>query len=188
MSNTKTSQSPVRELPPLELAKKAGGCTPDLTTVCDWDRYVAGPGLGRMEAQAASHMFGTARAFLVRARWCDEILEEYVGLVHPGTIGVFLFRVRTRRLEIGDWGWVIAGNLPTGFVATQKAWSAPRALEIYADGLCRWAEAQQVQLAREKPSSERTSLLKTLDRLKITLGWVQNEILPAYAGDLALLR
>lgn len=184
-NTTRTStQNPTRVLQPLEYIMEDKRSTPDLTTVCDWDRYAAA-GLSRIEVQAASHLFGTARAFLVSAKWCDEILEEYVGLVHPGAIGVFLFRLSTRRTDIGEWGWVIAGNLPTGFIATRRAWSAPKALDLYVGGLGRWAGSQQLRAARESPSVQRTTALKSLERLKSALGFVQDEILPAYAIDLA---
>jgi hypothetical protein len=78
-----------------------------------------------------------ARNYLASFRWCGGIDEEFFGLGIGGIVGVFLFRIRPVG-AIDEWFWVIAGDLPSAYLVTDRASSPTQALEVYCELMEDW--------------------------------------------------
>ncbi|MDC3961311.1 hypothetical protein [Polyangium jinanense] len=82
-------------------------------------------------------MLETARSYVTSFGWCDGIEEEFFGLGIGGIVGVFLFRIRPVG-AIDEWLWVIAGDLPSAYLVTDRAASPTEALEVYCELMEDW--------------------------------------------------
>ncbi|MFO0444160.1 MAG: hypothetical protein ACK50F_07775, partial [Betaproteobacteria bacterium] len=73
--------------------------------------------------------------------WCKEILEEYVGLLAAGIVGIFLFRISPSRPDVDEWLWVIVGDLPPTYLTCDRCPNPATALDGYIGAMSEWVEA-----------------------------------------------
>lgn len=85
-------------------------------------------------------MLAEARAYLLRQRWCGSIADTYWGDGVGGVVAVFLFRVAMHGSQNTreEWVWVICGDVPTMYLATDELHEPGQALGRYCDLLEEW--------------------------------------------------
>lgn len=76
--------------------------------------------------------------FLLSFSWCVSILETYIGDGVGGIVAVFLFRFLSARLDIDEWIWVVVGDLPSAYFATDDLKSPCEVLEAYIEHRNLW--------------------------------------------------
>jgi hypothetical protein len=79
--------------------------SPDLSRVVEWSKYLA---VQKEDVAEMNSMYQDAREFLEFYDWCSEIKESFIGMLYPGIVAVFLFRVVPFRQDVDEWIWVIA--------------------------------------------------------------------------------
>ena len=82
-----------------------------------------------------------AREYLASFKWCAGILESYHGVVIPGVLGVFLFKIMPARQEVDEVLWVVVGDLPPAYLVTDDASTPEEALREYVREMRAWAAA-----------------------------------------------
>ncbi|MDI1452115.1 hypothetical protein [Polyangium sp. 6x1] len=122
-----------------------------------------------------------ARTYLASFTWCAGIEEEFFGLGIGGIVAVFLFRIR-RVGATDEWLWVIAGDLPSAYLVTDRAASPTQALEVYCELMEDWIRAvrrggnlRDVFPVQANPSSANADLLEK------RILFLRGKIIPAFA-------
>jgi hypothetical protein len=122
-----------------------------------------------------------ARSYLASFTWCAGIEEEFLGLGIGGIVAVFLFRIRPVG-AIDEWLWVIGGDLPSGYLVSDRAASPARALEVYCEMMEDWIRAvrrdgnlRDVFPVMAKPTSANADLLEK------RIVFLRRKIIPAFA-------
>jgi hypothetical protein len=72
--------------------------------------------------------------------WCKAVLDSYFGGGVAGVFAVFLLHIVPARDGIGDWMWVVVGDIPPAFLPLEDADSAQMVFETYLRGMSRWVE------------------------------------------------
>ena len=157
----------------------------DLSKVFEWSQYFANAGSLDPDAPSIQKLHDEALAFLEYYDWCGKITEEYVGLVHPGIVGVFLFKFVPTRERVDEWVWVITGDLPPAYITCEDSPNPATALDAYVGAMLEWVQAAEEGAAIEQlipvnvePSKENAA------RLRTRLNFLDQKILSGYAEDL----
>lgn len=159
--------------------------TPDLKNLHDWKSYLAEARRAGLDAVEMAFMRADARAFLARREECGAILDEYVGMIHPGIVGVFLFKMVPTREDTGEWGWVIVGGLPPAYINLRNPASAAAALDIYIGAMMNWLDAVERGGSTGRFEAVNVELTQqVLARLKAGLHYLDHKILSRYVGQL----
>jgi hypothetical protein len=122
-----------------------------------------------------------ARNYLTSFAWCTRIEEEFLGLGIGGIVAVFLFRIRPVG-AVDAWLWVIAGDLPSAYLVTDRAASPVQALEVYCELMEDWIRA--VRRGRPSPRdafpvmAEPTS--ENADLLENRVALLRTKVIPAF--------
>jgi hypothetical protein len=126
-------------------------------------------------------MYKQAMTFIQGQRWCKQVEDVYVGLIHPGIVAVFLFRVEPSRPEVDEWMWVVVGDLPPAYVASEDCLTPGSALDGYIGEMDDWVRAveegrpiDEVIPVNAPPTSE------FAQRLKARLDFLHERILPLH--------
>ncbi|MCG3190497.1 MAG: hypothetical protein LKCHEGNO_03230 [Burkholderiaceae bacterium] len=82
-----------------------------------------------------------AKEYLLYYDWCKDILEEYVGLIVDGIVGIFLFRISPSRPGVDEWLWVIVGDLPPAYITCDRCPNPATALDGYIGAMSEWVDA-----------------------------------------------
>lgn len=111
---------------------------PDLTTLLPAKNL-----RGEDEAQTRElrALFAEAEQYLLSFKWCSGIRESYAGLILPGVVGVFLFRIRPAKPGVDEWIWVVVGDLPPAYLTAELSYSVVEALEAYVAEMQAWVDA-----------------------------------------------
>lgn len=155
---------------------------PDLSKVVEWSKYLA---VQRENVADMNSLHQEATEFLQFYDWCSEIKESFVGMLYPGVVAVFLFKIVPSRRNVGEWVWVIVGDLPPAYLTTDECPNPATALDGYIGAMLEWVDAAQEgkSVAELIPvnvpaTSENAEMLKT--RLK----FLDERILSRYQNDL----
>ncbi|MFM9927484.1 hypothetical protein VLK31_31210 [Variovorax sp. H27-G14] len=158
---------------------------PDLSKTFEWSKYFANAGWVDPDARSIEKLHTEARIFLEYYDWCETITEEYVGMVYPGIVGVFLFRFLPARKGVDEWVWVITGDLPPAYITCEDSPNPATALDSYIGAMLEWIRAidegaptGQLIPVNVAPSKENAA------RLKTRLEFLDEKILSGYAEDL----
>lgn len=81
-----------------------------------------------------------AKLYCTSFSWCDAVLESYFGGGVAGVFAVFLLHIFPARDGIGDWMWVVVGDVPSAYLPLDDAESAEKVFEQYLNGMSRWVE------------------------------------------------
>lgn len=111
---------------------------PDLSKVAEWSEYIAAQHEG---TEDMTSMYQEAREFLEFYDWCTEILESYVGILYPGIVGVFLFRIVPATPGVDEWIWVIVGDIPPAYLTVDQCPNPATALDGYIGAMQEWVKA-----------------------------------------------
>ena len=113
---------------------------PDLSKVLKWSNYVSNL---TDEVDNVLELHREAKGFLILFDWCLEIMEEYAGIIYPGIVGVFLFRIRPLSEEIDEWIWIIVGDLPPAYITCEECPNPATAIDAYIGAMSQWVEAAE---------------------------------------------
>ena len=158
---------------------------PDLSKTFEWSKYFTHAVALDPDARSIEKFHTEARAFLEYYEWCEKITEEYVGLVYPGIVGVFLFRFIPTRKGVDEWVWVITGDLPPAYITCEDSPNPATALDAYIGAMLEWVQAAEEGASTDQlipvnvePSKENAV------RLRTRLDFLDEKILSGYAEDL----
>lgn len=90
------------------------------------------------EFRLLRHMAREAENYLQGFSWCKSIREAYFGGGYGGIVAVFFFRIVPSKPRIGEWFWVIMGDLPPAWLSIDRSTSPSEALENYIWEMSRW--------------------------------------------------
>ena len=113
---------------------------PDLTKVIPWSKFLE---LDFEDLDAAQDYYERARDYLEYYDWCLEITESYAGMIYPGIVGVFLFKIVPDE-RADDWYWVVVGDLPPAYLVVDICPNPAAALDGYIGEMQLWVEAAAV--------------------------------------------
>ena len=102
------------------------------------------------ETRLAGVSIAAARSYISGFRWCSKIVEQYVGLLFPGVLGVSLFEIVPAR-NAPPWVWIITGDLPPAYlnVDPNVTPNAANALDCYVGHMRAWVDAIRDQKSLE---------------------------------------
>lgn len=154
---------------------------PDLTKVVSWENYRA----STTDLSDAELMYGEARDFIEFYSWCESIDESHVGMLFPGIIGVFLFKIGHSREDVDGWVWVVVGDVPPAYITCEHAPNPATALDGYLGAMEDWVAAAESGAPVEHlipvnaPASKETA-----DMLRSRIAFLDQRILSQYQVDL----
>lgn len=156
--------------------------SPDFSKVVEWSKYLVTQQEGVEEMNG---MYQEAREFLEFYDWCAEIQESYVGLLYPGVVAVFLFRIVPARKDIDEWIWVIVGDLPPAYLTADGCPNPATALDGYIGAMMEWVDAaQKGESVAELIPVNVPATKANGDALKRRLDFLDEKILTEYQNDL----
>lgn len=158
---------------------------PDLSKTFEWSKYFTNAGALDPDARSIEKLHAEARTFIEYYDWCEKITEEYVGLIYPGIVGVFLFRIVPTRKDVDEWVWVVTGDLPPAYITCEDSPNPATALDAYIGAMLEWVQAAEEGASTDQlipvnvePSKENAV------RLRTRLNFLDANILSGYAEDL----
>ena len=81
-----------------------------------------------------------AESFLRPFSWCAEILGCYFGGGSGGVLAVFLFNIGPTKPVVGQWIWIVVGDIPYAYLPLEDAETPAIAFKKYLLGMGRWVE------------------------------------------------
>lgn len=154
----------------------------DLQKVVEWTKYLEAQKEGISDIEK---MYIEAKVFLEFYNWCGEILEAYVGMLHIGIVGVFLFKIAPTRKDVDEWVWVIVGDIPPAYMTAEESPNPATALDSYIGAMSAWVSAAKNResvsnlIPVNVPATE-----KNAELLKKRLVFLDERILSEYEADL----
>lgn len=126
-----------------------------------------------------------AKEYLLYYDWCKEILEEYVGLLAVGIVGIFLFRISPSRPDVDEWLWVIVGDLPPTYLTCDRCPNPATALDGYIGAMSEWVEAaSKGESVAELIPVNVPATPDNAAMLRSRLDFLDQRVLPDYREDL----
>jgi len=154
----------------------------ELSKVVEWFEYLAAQ---QQDVAEMSSMYQEAREFLEFYDWCSEIRESYVGMIYPGIVAVFLFRIVSARDDVDEWIWVIVGDLPSAYITTDECPNPAAALDGYIGAMLEWVDAtQKGKSVAELIPVNVPATKENANMLKTRLDFLDERILSEYQEDL----
>lgn len=156
--------------------------TPDLTKVVEWSTYLA---TQQDDVAEMNAMYQEAREFLEFYDWCSDIKESFIGMLYPGILAVFLFRIVPVGQNIDEWVWVIVGDLPPAYLTVDECPNPATALDGYVGAMLEWVEAaQKGRSVAELIPVNVAATKENANTLKTRLDFLDDKILSEYQDDL----
>jgi len=85
-------------------------------------------------------MAADSKTYLEGFAWCQNVLECYFGDGVGGIFAVFFFRIQPKDETIGDWIWVMWGDVPPAYLPLADCSSPCEAFRKYIRGMSKWAD------------------------------------------------
>jgi len=156
--------------------------SPDFSRVVEWSKYLASQ---NENVEKVSSMYQEAMDYLRFYNWCLDIRESYVGLLYPGIVAVFLFKITPSRKGIDEWIWVAVGDLPPAYITTDECPNPATALDGYIGAMLEWVDAAQNGKSVAALIPVNVPATKEFgDLLKARLDFLDSRILAEYQNDL----
>ena len=155
---------------------------PDLSKVIEWSKYSA---TCRENVAEVNAMYNEAREFLEFYDWCLEIKQSYAGIIYPGIIAVFLFKIEPSKPEVDEWVWVIVGDIPPAYLTVDQCPNPATAIDGYIGAMMEWVAAAQAgkSVANLIPVNVHATA-ENAELLKARLDFLDEKILADYQEDL----
>lgn len=154
----------------------------DLSKVVEWSKYLVAQ---KEDVAEMNSMYQEAREFLEFYDWCAEIRESYVGMLYPGIVAIFLFKIVPARQDVDEWIWVIVGDLPPAYLTTDGCPNPATALDGYIGAMLEWVDAaQKGKSVSELIPVNVPATKENGDMLKRRLDFLNEKILIEYQDDL----
>ena len=120
-----------------EADKETMSAEPDLSKVVLWSTYLA----SKPDDQDLIEMYySDAKGYLQFFDWCLEIRESYIGMLYPGILAIFLFRIVPGD-NADEWIWIIVGDLPPAYLTVDTCPNPATALDGYIGAMQEWVDA-----------------------------------------------
>jgi len=156
--------------------------SPDFSKVVEWSKYLAAQ---HEDVEEMRSLYEEAREFLEFYDWCREIQESYVGILHPGIVAVFLFRIVPNRKDVDEWIWVIVGDLPSAYLTVDECPNPATALDGYIGAMAEWVDAaQKGKSVADLIPVNVPATKENANMLKTRLDFLDERILSQYRDDL----
>jgi hypothetical protein len=157
----------------------------DMSKVLEWHSYFERAGSKDADAAAIAQLHQEARDFLVHFEWCEALLEEHVGFIYPGIVGVFLFKIRPSREGVDEWVWIIVGDLPPAYITCEESPNPATALDSYVGAMLEWLSAvDRGESIDELIPVDVPATKENVERLRARLKFLDDNILSGYTDDL----
>lgn len=154
----------------------------DFSKVVEWSKYLKAQ---QDDVEEMIPMYQKAKDFLEFYDWCSEIQESYVGMLYPGIVALFLFRIIPARKDVDEWIWVIVGDLPPTYLTTDECPTAATALDGYIGAMLEWVDAaQKGKSVAELIPVNVPATKENAEILKKRLDFLDKKILTEYQDDL----
>jgi hypothetical protein len=157
----------------------------ELSKVFEWNRYYERAGSQDVDASVLRQMHADARSFVESFSWCAVVLDDYVGMIYPGIVAVFLFRIQPAREGVDEWVWAIIGDLPPAYITCEESPNPATALDAYIGAMEEWVAAVERDASVEglipvnvEPTKENA------ERLRARLTFLDDKILSGFEEDL----
>lgn len=156
--------------------------SPDFSKVAKWSEYLSAQ---REDIDEMKSMYQEAQKFLEFYDWCLEIKESYIGMLYPGIVAVFLFKIIPTRDDVDEWIWVIVGDLPAAYLTVDECPNPATALDGYVGAMLEWVgAAQKGNSVAELIPVNVPATQENGDILKTRLDFLDERILSEYQEDL----
>ena len=154
---------------------------PDLSKVVSWPAYLASKPEDRAEIEAH---YSDAKNYLEFHDWCLEIRDSFVGMLYPGILAIFLFRIVPGK-NADEWIWVVVGDLPPAYLTVDTCPSPATALDGYIGAMEEWVEAAEAGESVESLIPVNVPATKEhAEMLRQRLQFLDDNILSEYQDDL----
>lgn len=154
----------------------------DFSKVVRWSDFVK---QNKEYLTESNSMHDEARNYIEFYNWCEEIVESYVGIIHPPIIGVFLFEIRSNRSDVDDLIWVIVGDIPPAYLTCEDCPNPATAIDGYVGAMSAWVEAAAKGRSVANLIPVNVPATKTnAEKLKTRLSFLDEKILSMYKEDL----
>ena len=130
-------------------------------------------------------MYHEAREYVEGFTWCAGIRNSYFGMGTGDVFAVFLFEIEPAGRGADRWIWVIVGDLPPAYIATELCPNPAAALDGYTGEMERWvAAARSGQSVADLIPVNAPATPEYVDMLESRLRFLDTEILAYHKGDL----
>jgi len=89
-------------------------------------------------------MLEDAKSYILSFSWCESVVGSYFGGGVGRIFAVFLFNISPARADVGEWIWIIVGDIPRAYLPLEDCKSSKEVFDAYIAGMKRG-----VALARE---------------------------------------
>jgi hypothetical protein len=156
---------------------------PDLSRVISWSTFIS---LNTADQGEAIGLKARAVDYLQQHSWCKAVQEEYAGLIYPGIIGVFLFRIEASREDVDEWIWVLVGDVPPLYLTCDICPNPATVLDAYVGAMSEWVDAvEQGKPVTDMAPVNAAATAENAKRLKTRLSFLRDRILIDFQDDLA---
>ncbi|MDD5271827.1 MAG: hypothetical protein PHU14_03820 [Methylovulum sp.] len=129
-------------------------------------------------------MYNRAFNFLRNHVWYGSLKESYMGMFYPGIVAVFLFRIVPSG-NFDEWIWVVAGDLPLAYIASDDCQNPAAALDGYIGEMEEWINAaEEGRSVDDLIPINAPSTLNNAKALKSRMNFLDERILCNYKDDL----
>ncbi len=156
--------------------------SPELSKVAEWSKYLEAE---QEDVDEVKSMYKEATSFLEFYDWCSAIQESYVGMLYPGIVAVFLFKINPARKDVDEWIWVVVGDLPSAYLTTDECPNPATALDGYIGAMLEWVDAaKNGKSVADLIPVDVPATRENADMLKTRLKFLDEQILSEYKEDL----
>jgi hypothetical protein len=130
-------------------------------------------------------MHERAEKYLSRHTWCGGIKSSYMGMFYPDIVTIFLFQIIPLE-KSEEWVWVIVGDLPSAYIASDDCQTPAAALDGYIGEAQEWVNAVEIGASIDNlipinvPPTKEYAV-----KLKRRLEFLDEHILSAHKDELA---
>src|SRR5690348_2679775 len=76
--------------------------------------------------------------------WCHRVVRSFFAGGVGGILAIFLFDIIPSRPKVGQWIWIVTGDIPSAYLPLEDATTPMQVFSTYIEGMMKW-----VQLARQ---------------------------------------
>ena len=154
---------------------------PSMTRLVAWSECAE---FQKENRQEMIDMYDKATIFLNSVRWYGSVQESYMGMFYPGIVAVFLFKI-VPKIEFDEWIWVIVGDLPSAYIASDDCQNPASALDGYIGEMEEWIKAvEEGRSIKDLIPVNVPPVKASADALKSRMKFLDERILCNYEEDL----
>jgi len=86
------------------------------------------------------HMAAAADEYIGSFGWCQRVMRSFFAGGVGGIFAVFLFEIAPARPDVGQWIWIVVGDIPSAYLPLDDATTAKQVFSTYVQGMMRWVE------------------------------------------------